>query len=937
MSVQIYLIETKRMESVVTAGQGKSGKAAKVLIVVFGHLFSKDGKADGTRIRCFEMAKALKRKGHDVTIAQTDVFQKQELEDLRLVCVDKNSVGKEVQKHDVIITYPNEFLFTLSKAVEGKPLVIDLYDPRLLSDLLIQNGRRGNERTSESAVMVLKALSLGDLFLCANQNQKLYYTGLLNLLGLTGGDELDEYDEVEARDVGFEDNANSAENGIAKKGVIRIVPFGTPNESITDSIGQQATGRVSEYDEALIKGNLVDEDTKVVLWPGEFYPWFEPEAALHAMEAISANRDDVVLVFVGSEHFQRNSDASEASARLKSLAEESGLLGKKVFFLDWLAYSERWKMYAESDLAVVTSRVSLRNSSERELSCRTRLADIIWGELPVVCVGDDLLSKKIEMSRGGMLVDSGSLAEAILDVLDSPGKLDSMKTRMKSLKEEMSWDNQIKELDDFCKQPSVRLGKGNLALLDCLPSMLQEKIEHTYQEKQRESVELCEKHAEAMSDLTKRHGEEIELRMDEIRALQQQMEDLQAYSDNMAAERDCYKEEAQKIRAEADALVPRHDSLLREHEHLCAEKEVLFRECETLKREVSWRQEALDSIYNSRLYKYLCAPVWKAHNRMMGNIRDEDAPVPQTMVMLLNTACNLNCSFCRVHEENGDQELGLEEAERILSEARGIGVSQVVFTGGEPLLHKEFFGIVKKARDLGMAVNVTTNATLIKPLIGRIEESGIDSVSISIDGLKATHDLLRNKEGVFDAAMDGLKALADRLGPKRVNVHFVVTNKNVRELKDVYDLTRRMKVKFDFWPVNGSEEHYLKDETDKKAYKEFLDYVEKTEGRGFGQKKEYYLKGLDYHTGEKMRTRCLGLRDSFGINAQGELVACCLWGVDGLKVGNALSTPLRSLWMSEKAKRLRSSIVKDGCSHDCFNHALYEYTQKTGKSFVVRE
>lgn len=39
------------------------------------------------------------------------------------------------------------------------------------------------------------------------------------------------------------------------------------------------------------------------------------------------------------------------------------------------------------------------------------------------------------------------------------------------------------------------------------------------------------------------------------------------------------------------------------------------------KSETAWRQEALESIYNSRMYKYLCKPVWDVHNRLKGHDR----------------------------------------------------------------------------------------------------------------------------------------------------------------------------------------------------------------------------------------------------------------------------------------------------------------------------
>ena len=304
------------------------------------------------------------------------------------------------------------------------------------------------------------------------------------------------------------------------------------------------------------------------------------------------------------------------------------------------------------------------------------------------------------------------------------------------------------------------------------------------------------------------------------------------------------------------------------------------------------------------------------------------------MIMLLNTGCNLRCKFCTLHREN--KQLSFKAAIRIIDEAQGLGVKDIVLTGGEPFLHPHFFEIAKHVKEKGLDLIVTTNGTRIKANIQKIIEAKIDSINISIDGTEKTHDSIRGKAGAYQQALEGIKLLLEKKVGKEVKVNYVVTKQNVRDLIPTYNFVTSLGANFDFWPVNDAPNMYIQSEKDSEAYLEAIQHIAKREGKKFLDKKEYYIKALDYHAGKKMCTRCLGLKDSFGINADGELVACCLWGDKDLSVGNAVSKPLAELWNSNRAHELRHRIYNQGCLAKCYNHSLYEFNRKTGESFEVR-
>ncbi|MBN2568500.1 MAG: radical SAM protein [Deltaproteobacteria bacterium] len=138
--------------------------------------------------------------------------------------------------------------------------------------------------------------------------------------------------------------------------------------------------------------------------------------------------------------------------------------------------------------------------------------------------------------------------------------------------------------------------------------------------------------------------------------------------------------------------------------------------------------------------------------------------------------CNLRCRGCpfhlRMNEENSH--MTWERATEALQKLKNTGARIVIFEGGEPLLWRDgdhdISDLVLSAKKLFMRVAVTTNGTF--PL-----NVPADVIWVSLDGLKETHDLLR--DGSFDLAWNNLKTAEH---PK-VFVHFTMNRKNWRDLE----------------------------------------------------------------------------------------------------------------------------------------------------------
>lgn len=304
---------------------------------------------------------------------------------------------------------------------------------------------------------------------------------------------------------------------------------------------------------------------------------------------------------------------------------------------------------------------------------------------------------------------------------------------------------------------------------------------------------------------------------------------------------------------------------------------------------------------------------------------------PLTMLLLVNRGCNLRCSFCDLWE--GKENIPVDKAIRLLDEAHAIGTRTVVLTGGEPLLHPGLFAIARAAKARGMGVNVTTNGTLVERHHDALVAAGVDSLSLSIDGLAPTHDALRGQVGAHARTWRALLRVRHeaKLG---VSVYFTVTRTNVRELVPVWEEVRRVGAGFDFWPVNDATDLYLRSDEDRAAWKDAVGHIARHDA-DVAARAHYYGEALRYHAGEQVPMRCLGLVDQFGVTYTGALLPCCVWGGDGLQVGNVFERPLTELWYSPEVQAHREGLYTQGCTAGCYNHSLYEFVVSTGQTHRV--
>jgi len=131
------------------------------------------------------------------------------------------------------------------------------------------------------------------------------------------------------------------------------------------------------------------------------------------------------------------------------------------------------------------------------------------------------------------------------------------------------------------------------------------------------------------------------------------------------------------------------------------------------------------------------------------------------MNWMITGRCNYNCLHCFNASDNSPlmSEFSLEEAEKLLDEAKNCGINAFTITGGEPMCHEHFFEILEGIYKRGMFVEeLNTNGFYInQDALDRMKAIGCNPLmKISFDGI-GHHDWLRNRKG---AESDALRAIA---------------------------------------------------------------------------------------------------------------------------------------------------------------------------------
>jgi len=148
--------------------------------------------------------------------------------------------------------------------------------------------------------------------------------------------------------------------------------------------------------------------------------------------------------------------------------------------------------------------------------------------------------------------------------------------------------------------------------------------------------------------------------------------------------------------------------------------------------------------------------------------------------------CNLNCLHCSSDASSFNTlEISKKDCLRILKEAISMGVKQVAFSGGEPLLWTGLEEAINIANNGGLNISIYTSGNVdnISSKLININKLGVKKCVFSIFGKSANlHERVTRVSGSFERSIEAIK-IAVETGIT-TELHFVPFSNNYYELED---------------------------------------------------------------------------------------------------------------------------------------------------------
>lgn len=274
---------------------------------------------------------------------------------------------------------------------------------------------------------------------------------------------------------------------------------------------------------------------------------------------------------------------------------------------------------------------------------------------------------------------------------------------------------------------------------------------------------------------------------------------------------------------------------------------------------------------------------------------------PELFVHWLSTYnCNFHCEFCEANagDKKNIQELDTEEVCKLMAELGKMKVKRIFIGGGEPLIRKDLFIIIRNILDVGMQYGISSNSYYVSKFKEEFIKFKPYMFFTSIDGLKQTNDKIR-MSGAFDKSLQALEFFKSiDVGYRVVNT--VVTPKNIGELSQLKKII--LDSDATFWrfalaiPVGRASKDnkmYLSDQQVKYLFnfvedtsKEFD--VEITEDAGYLGCLSLKLRSHPFFCGAGL-TRCSVMPD-------GEVFGCQISYDNRYSEGNIRNLPFKEIW-----------------------------------------
>lgn len=236
----------------------------------------------------------------------------------------------------------------------------------------------------------------------------------------------------------------------------------------------------------------------------------------------------------------------------------------------------------------------------------------------------------------------------------------------------------------------------------------------------------------------------------------------------------------------------------------------------------------------------------------------------QQLFLECTLRCDLKCRHCGSNCTADDRrgEMPLQDFAKVLDEIKQETALPilVITTGGEPLMRKDIVECGKEIKKRGFYWGMVTNGSfLTERLFNDLLQVGLDSISVSLDGLHDEHNWMRRSNSSFDDALNAIDLIAQTPSNLTWDVISCINKRTVSQLKEMKQLLLSHHVKkwklFSVFPIGRAcrDSELQLDSQQFRALMDFIVYARKDNSikvdfgcEGFLGPYEYEVRDYQY-------------------------------------------------------------------------------------------
>ncbi len=216
-------------------------------------------------------------------------------------------------------------------------------------------------------------------------------------------------------------------------------------------------------------------------------------------------------------------------------------------------------------------------------------------------------------------------------------------------------------------------------------------------------------------------------------------------------------------------------------------------------------------------------------------------PLPATATLQATTRCQADCIHCSAarHRRKDQPELSTEEFKDLIRQAEALGVVNIVFTGGEPLLRRDIYDLIAWVdKREAIATMFSDGLLLTGESVRKLRDAGLFSIMVSIDSPDPeAHNHMRRVPKCWEHAVTGIGRALE--GGLLCGISTYATPQRLRngQAMEMMELGRRLGVHeitiFDLVPTGRllrEDEHTLLTDEDKRELCELEEEVNARNG-----------------------------------------------------------------------------------------------------------